>query len=331
MDKDREARIFRAHRKLVNESLSATKGCYFLGCEKPTIRAHSISNKRLLLKLSKEGHVMYFNKNSSDWGSLVETGRGTASTFSGFCGDHDKIFHPIDNEDYSTGNILQNYLFAMRAAAKEFTTRRAMTHAVDKRMTTNKNQEFPLNPFALEMMNDFQQGFDLGLQDQMLTRGIFIDTYLKDKYNVIVTAALQINEELPVAVSSTFNMELAHDGSLINDLSPAGYSIRMKPCFLTVFPQNGKTYGLISYFRRDRGSYDFLKGLNELSDNEKKVLLSNLIPSYTENFTAEPSYWESLSDNTKSKYSVLFGNSFKTERTPFVADPSFSLFPNDQS
>lgn len=273
---------------------------------------------------------MHFNQNSSDWGSLIETGRGVASTFSGFCGDHDKIFHPIDNKDYTPGDTEQEYLFAFRAAAKEFTTRNALVHATDTRMANNQDQEFPLDDLGLEMVDIFKRGFDMGLEDQKATRGTFVDTFLKTKYNVIETATLEIDEELPIAVSSTFNLEMTYEGDLINDLSPAGYGTRMKPCFLTIFPQGGKTYGLISYLRRDRGSYGFLKDLNDLDDGEKKVILSNLLTAHTENFTAEPTYWESLSDETKDKYSKLFANTMKAKHAPFVADATFSLFPSDQ-
>jgi hypothetical protein len=330
MDDSKEVKVFRAHRKLVNKSLSETKGCYFIGCEKPTIRAHSISNKRLLLKLSRDGYVMYLNRNTSDWGSLVETGRGVATTFSGFCSNHDKIFHPIDNKDYVVGNVEQEYLFAFRAAAKEFTTRKAMVHATDTQLVNNQEQEFPLDDFGLAMMDNFKQGFTMGLEDQKTTRGVFIDTFDTGKYNVLETAVLEIGEELPIAVSSTFNLELAYDGNLINDVSPAGYGTQMKPCFLTIFPQNGKTYGLISYFRKDKSSYGFLKNLDSIDDSEKKVILSNLLTSYTENFVAEPAYWESLSNETKKKYSEICANYLKVECIPFVADDTFSLFPSDQ-
>lgn len=330
MDNSKEARVFRSHRKLVNASMSATKGCYFIGCDQPTIRAHSISNKRLLLKLSNDGQVMYFDKNSSDWGSLAETGRNAATTFQGMCGDHDKIFHPIDNEDYSLGNIEQEYLFAMRAAAKEFSTRSGMVHATQERLATNQDQEFPMDDVGLQMMDLFKPGFDLGLEDQKVTRGIFIDTFKNGKYNVIETAVITVDEELPMAVSSTFNMELAYDGTLINDLSPDNYSARMKPCFLTVFPQDGNTYCLVSYLRRDRKAYSFLGDLNNLEESEKKVIISNLITTYTENFTAEPSYWKSLSKKTAEKYREIYGNSMLPGHNPFVVDSDFSLFPSDQ-
>jgi hypothetical protein len=330
MESDRESLIFRAHRKLVNASMSATRACYFIGCDKPTIRAHSISNKRLLLKLSKDGHVMHFNRDSSEWGSLVQTGRGAATTFQGMCGDHDKIFHPIDNEDYEVGNKQQEYLFAMRAAAKEFNTRNAMVHATHARVADNSQQEFPLSPAGLAMMDMFQPGFDLGLEDQKITRGVFVDTFTTSKYNVIDTAVIEVTEELPMAVSSTFNLETDYDGILINDLSPAGYSQRMKPCFFTVFPQGGKTYALISYLHRDRKAYGSLKNLNSLSETERKVIISNILTAYTENFTAEPDYWASLSDDTKSKYSTMYANSLDPGHRPLIADDTFSLFPSDQ-
>lgn len=330
MDNSKEARVFRSHRKLINASMAATKGCYFIGCDQPTIRAHSISNKRLLLKLSKDGQVMHFDKNSSDWGSLTETGRSAATTFQGMCGEHDKIFHPIDNEDYAPGNIEQEYLFAMRAAAKEFSTRSGLVHATQERLVTNQEQEFPIDGIGLEMMDFFKSGFDLGLQDQKTTRGVFIDTFKKSKYNAIETAVITVNEELPMAVSSTFNMELAYDGTLINDLSPENYSTRMKPCFLTVFPQDGKTYCLVSYLKKDRRAYNFLHDLNNLEESEKKIIISNLVTTYTENFTAEPSYWESLNEHTAGKYRAIYGNSMVSGHNPFVVDASFSLFPSDQ-
>lgn len=331
MNNDKEERFFRTLRKLTNKSLSITKECYFVGCDKTPIQAHSISNKRLLLKLAENGHVMYFDKNTSDWGSLIETGRNRATTFNGFCDNHDKVFGPIDSEDYVIGSEEHNYLFALRAAAREYTIRKAMSHLLSAQIDDNdQDQEFSLDERGLKMAAFFQTGFNKGLNDQRATRGVFNSTALKGKFHVIESAVIVVDEELPIAVSSTFNLELAYDGSLINNLSPDNYSVRMKPCFLTVFPQNGKTYCIVSYFRRDRRSYDFLKSIDSLDGKEKRVVVSNLIVSYTENFTANPVYWESLKYNTKIKYSKIFANSLKTIRTPFVADASFSLFQSDQ-
>lgn len=330
MDNSRKARFARANRKALNKSASETKQCYVIGCVKPVIRAHSISNTRLLLSLSDNGKVMYFDKGSPNAGTLTETGRGVATTFGGFCGDHDKIFHPIDNDNYTPGNTEQEFLFAMRASAKEFNTRKTIGHLINSHLEKNVDPEFSLDEEGTEMMQTYQQGFDIGTGDLARIRGVFVDTFSKGKHNVIETRAIIVDEELPIAVSSAFNPELSPDGTIINDVSPDGWGTKVKPWFFTVLPQIGKTYCLISYFRRDRKVFSFLEAIVESSDDDKKVVISNLIASYTENFVANPTYWNSLSTDTKSRYLGVFGNSFKAEYAPFIADDKLNLFPSNQ-
>ncbi len=328
MDNSRKARFIRANKKALNKSASETKHCYMIGCEQPVIRAHSISNTRLLLRLSDNGEVMYFDKGSPNAGQLTKTGRGSATTFGGFCGEHDKIFHPIDNEDYVVNNAEQEYLFALRASAKEFNTRKTVGNLIDAHILKNVDPEFTLDAEGEEMMRLYKQGFSVGTDDLIRIRGIFVDTQKNGKHNVILTTALTVDEELPIAVSSAFNPELAPDGTILNDVSPEGWGTTVKPWFFTVFPQAGKTYCLISYFRRDRRAFAFLDDIANSTEDEKKVAISNLIASYTENFVANPTYWNSLSAETQAKYIAVFGNSFKTEHAPFIADDRLNLFPS---
>lgn len=329
MDNSRNAKIAREHRQLINKSASKTKQCYFIGCDKPTIHAHSISNERLIRKLSDDGHVMYMNKDTDgqDFSELVETGRGKATTFGGFCEDHDKIFHPIDNADYEVGNAEQEFLFAMRASAKEFNIRQTISHSIETRLGSEQKFEFPLDEEGKEMIKIFQQGFDAGDEDLRENRGIFVDTFNKSKHNVIQTDVIVTDGELPIAVSSSFHLELAPDESLINDVFPSGWDTKMKSWFFTVFPQNGKTYCLISYFRKYRSSFRFLDDIMKADNTQKQIVISNLITSYTENFVANPTYWKVLSNDTKKKYNDVFGNSFKAEHAPFIADDTLNLFP----
>ena len=44
-------------------------------------------------------------------GELVKTGRGKATAFSGFCDGNDKVFLPIDTQDYLPDSEEHNYLF----------------------------------------------------------------------------------------------------------------------------------------------------------------------------------------------------------------------------
>jgi len=304
-------------------SAIAVKGCYFPGCGKKSIKAHSISNTRLLLKLSDNGKVMYFDKEHTKAGTLVETGRGAASTFGGFCGTHDKIFHPIDAEDYITGDAEQGYLFAMRASAKELNTKLTVQHTLNEQLQVGILAGYPIDTTHLEY---YREGLNMGVQDLQSFRKIFMDTFPKSKFGVIETTEITTDRELPMAVCSTFNIELSPSGKMINDLSPSGYGGRVKPCFITVFPQNGKTYCLLSYFRRDRRDFEFLKKLSVDTELEKETLISNLITVYTENFVMNPSHWQKLEEETKSKYAEIYESSMRSSPRSFVFDKSFNLY-----
>ena len=172
----------------------------------------------------------------------------------------------------------------------------------------------------------------VGLHDLESTRHIFIDTFTKSKYNVIDTAVIIAEEPLPMAVSSSFNLELDSDGNIINDHSETeeALSIPMKPCFLNVFPQNGKTYCLLSYWRKSTKDYAFTKHLNELEEIEKQVLISNIIATYTENFVANPKFWNSLTHQRQAQYQEVFGSTFKRRHAPLIIDDTFNLFPTAQ-
>jgi len=206
MDNSKMAKVARACKQIMKKSASETKHCYIVGCDKPTIHAHSISNKRLLLKLAVDGKVAFMKKeaNGNNFVELEETGRGKATTFSGFCEDHDKIFHPIDNADYAVGNTEQEFLFAMRASDKEFNARRTVNSATDKLLKDKGIAGYGLGLEGSLDLGILKMGYDMDVDDEKKRRGIFTDTYGKSKYNVIQTSTLVVDSELPVAVSSSF-------------------------------------------------------------------------------------------------------------------------------
>jgi hypothetical protein len=332
MDNSREARFKRSYRQRFVAIAAQTKRCYFIGCNKTPIKAHSISNARILQKLSENGEVMYMNAEFAAAGELIKTGRGKATAFSGFCDDHDKIFLPVDTQDYQPGNEEHNYLFAMRAAAKEYNTREAVSAMIADTLENPDSKhavEFPLKPEAVEAFREYERVHDIGTADIRDVRRVFNNTFRNRKLNVVDTAVIEVSNELPIAASAMFQMELDEKGNIINDVSSTDAALKgkMKPCFMTIFPQEGKTYCLLSYFRKDRKSYAFLKSLNERSELEKEVIISNLLTSYTENFAANPPYWNGLDAQLKEKYMKLFGSSFKTEYAPLVRDKEYNLFP----
>ena len=103
--------------------------------------------------------------------------------------------------------------------------------------------EFPLNPEIVEAFKEYKRVHDIGAADIQNVYGVFNDTYQNKKMNVIDTAVIEVGKELPVAASAMFQMELDETGNIINDVSSGDAALKgkMKPCYMTIFPQEGRT------------------------------------------------------------------------------------------
>jgi len=93
-------------------------------CEQRAIRAHSIQNRHTLELLQAAGHVVALRPRATgDQPPTIDfelIGRNNASTFAGFCGEHDRfIFAPIDTKPLDIGDREQLFLFAYRAVTFE--------------------------------------------------------------------------------------------------------------------------------------------------------------------------------------------------------------------
>lgn len=303
------------------KSQSEVKHCYYPDCKQPPIQSHSISKERVLGAVSEEGQVMMPDRFSPLAKKMVKVGIGQASTVKCFCGEHDqKIFAPIDNEDYIIGNKEQEFLFAFRAAAREFLVKEAAVRTCNH---WREPEYYGGDRVAVAFIDELNEGQMLSIKDQDKTRCIFVDTYQKQKFNVIRTICIALDGWHPVAASSSFCIEVDSDGNLVNDVLESGYDTEVKPCFLTVFPQGDKTYCLISYFNRDRKTYNFLNSISSKDNQEKGVIVSNILVGYAENLAIGPSFWQTF-DNKDAFFTVR-----ATSLIPhmsLVEDSSLNLF-----
>lgn len=304
------------------KSQSEIKHCYYPNCKQKPIQSHSISKKRILEKISDDGIVLMPDVSTLlSTGKLVEIGVGQASTLKCFCHEHDqKIFAPIDDKDYTIGNKEQEFLFAFRAASREFLTKEA---AVQSNLNWKNSPYISMN--ETEVLDEFNIGQQLSIKDQSKTQKIFIDTYEKQKFNILRTVCVTIDGAYPIAASASFNLETDIEGNVINNVLGPDYNTQMMPCFLTLFPQDHKTFCLISYFSRNRKAYAFLNDINDKNHQEKCIIISNLLVSYVENFAINPTYWQSFPDKNKFLDVLL---SSVMPHASLIEDRNFNLFTN---
>lgn len=261
-------------------------------CSGKIIEAHSIQNNRFLKKISQNGYIYHFEAGITDDTKLIfdfeKKGRKSFSTFRGFCKKHDKeLFQPIEDKEYLETEE-QNFLFAFRAFAKEM-------HAKKESVLYHKSL---LNKLNMKNLHLYFSECSI-LKNEELTLSLFNEELkifkmaLKEKkFDCIYTYKIILEKEYPIVCNSTF---IPYIDANFNDVfNEEEYkkiqSGELNPnIFLNIFPENTKTYILMSCFEKDK---DILKKFFQSLSDEKyiKYKLSVLILHYAENTGFSPEY-----------------------------------------
>ncbi|MCH8519942.1 MAG: hypothetical protein LAT82_04275 [Nanoarchaeota archaeon] len=268
-------------------------------------KAHSIQNNKILSKISDNGKVLTFDLREhllNNNYKLSEKGRKVATTFTGLCNTHDsKLFSPIENYNFREYDLEHNFLYAYRALLKEFHAK-ISTYEIYKYLVS----EFPE---LSNLYKSYINGTKKAINEMSKFKREFDNFYLTNKFDEIITFYLNLDSEYLIACSTTFYLVNDLRNSLLNDIYNPNSKLR--PFFLSIFPQNDKTNILISYFKKDKELFSrFFKDFNNLSLKKKKEKISLLLSMYCENFIINPSYWETqFSFDEKKKIIDIFCNS----------------------
>lgn len=290
-------------------------------CSERIIKAHSIQNNRILNKLSCNGEVLYFQLGEITENGIFELkkmGRKKATTFTGFCGHHDnKLFKPIEEKEYIVGDMEQEFLFAYRAIAKEYHAKKTTKNIYEYilKLVKEENEEeireyFPsIKRESIQMLELMSNQLLIGTNDALKSLEYYREAMkinlARNKYNKIETKTVVLDEEYGVAVSSDFCLEKDLEGNTINDIS--NMWAKISPLVVTIIPQSGKTYILLSYFSRERERYrKFFSQILAKPIDEQKSIISNIIVSYCENIVINPEKWDKLKDEEQIKILEYF-------------------------
>lgn len=295
-------------------------------CSGNIIKAHSIQNNRILNKIGRNGEV-YMVKSAMTRHSFRMKfkliGRKVATTFTGFCGFHDKVlFQPVEDIDY-VGSEQQNFLFAYRVFSFEYHKKMEAQNASKKRLDDKpsliKNDRYMAH----------LEGYDLGIRDNIRHKKLFDQALLNQDYGIVETVSFNLEGAARFAVCSGFFLEYDLKGKRVNQL--ADLENRMKLLMVNVFPQNYRTIVLFSWLKEDSDTYsEFREQLLSLNSEQKIQLLNNLIPAYCENVAYNPDYIDSWNEQEKKSYLDVFRQSIhnpveKSKRN-LLGSTTYNLF-----
>jgi hypothetical protein len=236
--------------------------------------------------LARDGHVKAIEKRiEKERGPIIQfidVGRNDATTFTGFCSEHDAgIFKPIDTNAFRPEEPEHLFLAAYRAVSREL---HAVTEGALKVQSAYlKRVELGLDsgdepcPAGLVAVEHMARAHRTHLYKEQLDHAL-----VSGRFDSVLHDVIRINHErATVAVCSFYS---------IDDLSRDGEPICAA---LNILPLNqGESVAVFTYLPGDAGPVK--ASLNSLLTSNgfyQKYLLSKLILNNCENFVLSPEYY----------------------------------------
>lgn len=294
-------------------------------CSEKIIGAHSIQNNKILKKISSNGSIlMPCPKPDGDIISLTKYGRKEASVFSGFCGYHDKmIFQKIEDCDFEK-SVDQVFLYTYRAFALEYHRHQEgarMGEIMFSKKPSLVNMEDEDNPFL---------GPQMAVKDLKIEGEEFNNALLSGNYDILTSIVWEFAGEVKFAATGTEAPQFDLSNNKIQDLTDL--KTPAKHMYVSVFPENGKTYCIISWLKsNDKLFASIGKELNSLNVELRKNYINNLLPIITENIAINPEAWDRMSSQQKEGFMSRFwgiDSFFQITGEPLdrLSKPEYDLF-----
>ena len=330
-----------AFNKMISQSKKGNeyKKCFFMNCKNDVIKAHSIQNNKILNKISTNGKVLSVTPNISEnklKPDLKKVGRNKASTFTGFCNKHDtNLFKAIELYDYEVGNQEQEFLYAYRALAKEYHIKQTVKNMYEKKISLTDEELMEIQEYCgltkkinrkqvQEIVKPLLKGTNESIE-KLKDLKISININLsKKRYHKIESRVIKLKKEYYIAVSSLFYILKDLKGNMVNNIKKFN---NMKNTFLTIFPQNGCTYIIISFLKKHKNYFRFIdKQIMNKEEEQQKIIMSNMLGIYVENVFLSPERWENMTERQKNKYLKLLEMTMLDDPPYLLIDRNLNIF-----
>jgi len=288
------------------KNIFPTKCIYANGCDKKPINSHSIQSSRTLKALSNNKNKVGLFSGSVDPFEGVsfqvkEVGINKATTFLGLCSEHDnKTFEPIEKKDFSPDDLEQLFKYCYRTVLRQY----YVLNQIDLRWRKKVNEMDKKDDFKVVLFLSNSYMAYINLFNFSKIKNVFDLAELTGNFDRdIIFNVRELDEVLPIAVSSAFTPTYDFKNNLINDYKDRNV-VPIHVC-LTVFPENNKTYVILGHLKhQDKALVSYVNQF--MKEPDIYDILSETIFRHIENFVINPDYWNSISKDRKENIIKFF-------------------------
>ena len=289
-------------------------------CDQPAIRAHSIQNRQTIALLEQDNHVLAWQPRFSQAGpdiALRRIGRNDASTFAGFCNQHDtELFRPLDTKPLDGADREQLFLLAYRGITCELHA--IMTGVVQlqslytarvERGADSPDSSSPAGQKAVEQM--------LLSWATWRYRHRYYDEPLRCRsFDVVEHDIIDLSDQAPCLAASSFIT--LKDVPVDQDL--VGVAINILPVSET------RTVAAFSYAKKDQGNVRAaLDRILGSTGDVQKYELSKLVMSRISNVLISPRHYDQWGAERAKKIADAFVRTVESQQD-VGEDADFMLF-----
>lgn len=275
-----------------------------LTCSERIIRAHTIQRHGGLAEIAENGHVMsvkagiedIFDNNGRIEPKLV--GVRSASTFNGFCENHDtSMFRPVETgvTDLSAETV---YLLTFRALAYELYTKRAALRSDPIQREMDFGKPFEIQAIIQTRLHFLKQGMIRGLADLELWKERYDLAYRQRDLSDFSFYAVEFDDILPVAACGAFHPEVDFEGNQLQIISRGETEFDHIAFNLTTL--NGASVAAFGWMGGSGPTAAFVESYRRIPDTEKATAIIQLAFEHLENTYMRPSWWNSIPDDWRA-------------------------------
>ena len=217
--------VAREHRKLLSTRNCLAPDSIKVNCSGNIVKAHTVPRSGSLRQIACNGHVYSFIpslENLMKYQGRLQpelVGINKASTFTGFCSEHDnKIFSKVERQSF-LGSLEQCFLLAYRALAREIFTKKALVSSSNIRRQADRGKSIE-QQYALQAKNLLMDtGASAGLRDIEYYKTMYDNVLLSGDFTSVCAYVIELDFSPPIMCSAGIFPEQDFEGNQLQDVA----------------------------------------------------------------------------------------------------------------
>lgn len=273
-------------------------------CSNKIARAHTVPKSESLRQIARDGHIYSFVPSFENFkknnGLIVPElcGVNKASTFTGFCTNHDDaLFGPIEKQNF-VGKPEQCFLLAYRALARETYTKSAAIKNSDIHRDADKGKPLLLQQRIQEFLRLHRIGLEAGIKNVRRYKDKFDEMLEGEDYSPLKSYVVEISDAPDVMCSGCIYPDRDFVGNKLQEIS----DISNFPDMIAVSAFCSGDLGFIVFSWLEEFSESperFIQTLEDLEQEAKTGAILRFVFESIENVHMRPDWWEALPSETR--------------------------------